>query len=148
MGNGWNNKEHHCYGGCIKDKSEVYHRFKFALCYENIEGLSGYITEKIFDCLVNGVVPVYAGAPDIEEYIPSGAFIRLRDFDNYDQLYEYISSMSEYRYSEYLKCAENIFLPSIVEAFSGKKYADYILLALKKERQFRCHFFFINYLSI
>ena len=37
--------------------------------------MSGYITEKILDCLESGIVPIYAGAPNIDRIIPNDCFI-------------------------------------------------------------------------
>ena len=55
--------------GEVANKSSVLLRAKFAYCYENIYGLTGYVTEKIFDSLMNGCVPVYWGADDIASRI-------------------------------------------------------------------------------
>ncbi|MBA7551029.1 hypothetical protein ES705_43562 [subsurface metagenome] len=38
------------YKGPIKSKREIYKKYKFAICYENARDISGYMTEKIFDC--------------------------------------------------------------------------------------------------
>jgi hypothetical protein len=47
--------------GELADKSSALLRAKFAYCYENIDGLTGYVTDKVFDSLMNGCVPVYWG---------------------------------------------------------------------------------------
>ena len=49
-------------------------------CAWRIRGFAGYISEKIFDCFFAGTVPLYLGAPDIEDYIPADTFIDLRQF--------------------------------------------------------------------
>lgn len=60
--------------GC---KHDLIKQYEFGLCIENMEK-PGYVTEKIFDCLAAGVIPVYLGAPDIEDFVPSNAFVDLR----------------------------------------------------------------------
>jgi hypothetical protein len=77
---------------CI-DKRDTISKYKFSLCLENVV-YPGYITEKIIDCFVAGVVPVYLGAPDIEDFIPKDAFIDLRDFDSFQHLTGYIEQMT------------------------------------------------------
>ncbi len=66
--------------GVVQSKDEVLARAKFALCYENLRGGRGYVTEKLFDCWTNGCVPVYVGASDIAERVPAACYI---DGDRY-----------------------------------------------------------------
>jgi len=61
--------------GTVRSKDDVLRRAKFSLCYENLRGGRGYITEKLFDCMVNGCVPVYAGASDIASRVPAACYI-------------------------------------------------------------------------
>ena len=133
-GTGWNKEEHPCYRGRIDDKSGCYHKYRFALCYENIEGLKGYITEKLLDCLVSGIVPVYAGSTDVSEYVPEECFIRLRDFDDYYELYDYISVMDEETYNSFLESADAFLKSAKSDYFSGSRYARYILDAVSHDK--------------
>ncbi|WP_162784922.1 hypothetical protein [Polynucleobacter necessarius] len=47
------------YRGMLKNKSDALLHTRFAICYENVRDLPGYITEKIFDGFLSGCVPVY-----------------------------------------------------------------------------------------
>ena len=58
-------------------KHELIQQYDFGLCIENMEQ-PGYITEKIFDCLAAGVIPVYLGATDIADFVPPDTFVDLR----------------------------------------------------------------------
>lgn len=58
------------------EKIDVLRRYRFGLCIENT-AMPGYVTEKIIDCLIAGVIPIYAGAPDIEQFVPPECFMRL-----------------------------------------------------------------------
>lgn len=71
-GRGWNTNFGcpHPYRGECADKLATISNYKFALCFEN-GSYPGYITEKIIDCFVAGVIPVYRGAPDTERWIPN-----------------------------------------------------------------------------
>ena len=60
--------------GIVKEKSDVYGKYKFAFCLENSR-VNGYITEKIFDCFQEGIVPIYGGAYNVKSYIPEECFI-------------------------------------------------------------------------
>ena len=80
------------YKGSVKDKYEKLSEYTFALIFENCK-LPGYITEKLFDCLHAGTIPIYLGAPDVAEYIPRDCFIDMRDFTNYQELGGFLKSL-------------------------------------------------------
>ena len=93
------------YGGRVDEKLTTLRKFKFALCYENGRDITGYITEKIFDCLFAGTIPVYWGAENISAYIPEGCYINRAMFKDNEELYKYLKNMSE---GEILKMQHNI----------------------------------------
>lgn len=108
------------YGGVIERKVDYLKYFRFSFAYENIRGLPGYITEKIFDCFHAGVVPIYWGAPNVEKVIPEGCFIDRRDFLTNEELHRFLKKMSAAEYERYL---ENIkaFLHSPQAALFSKE---------------------------
>lgn len=60
----------------IDCKEEGLNDYMFSVTIEN--GLySGYFTEKIIDCFATGTIPVYLGAPDIDEYFDKNGIIQL-----------------------------------------------------------------------
>ena len=82
------------YLGHCPDKLEVLSGYRFSICFENMI-LPGYVTEKIVDCFVAGTVPLYYGAPDIETFVPAGAFVDMRAYNSLDQVNVYLESMNE-----------------------------------------------------
>lgn len=90
------------YRGAVERKRPVLARYKFCICYENVRDVPGYITEKIFDCLFAGTVPVYLGAGNITDYVPAHCFIDRRDFQDYESLYRFMVQMPQQQYEEYL----------------------------------------------
>lgn len=108
------------YRGQIDDnkKLEVLSRYKFAVCFENMTGIDGYITEKIFDCFKAKCVPIYWGANNINKYIPENTYIDFRKFGNYKQLYNYIDSISEKKYNIYI---DNI--TKFMKSYQFKKWS-------------------------
>lgn len=81
--------------GAVDTKTRILPGYRFTLCYENTRGLPGYITEKVFDALRCGSVPVYWGASNIETYIPPAAFVDRRQFRNTRDLLRYLQGMNE-----------------------------------------------------
>lgn len=80
--------------GAVENKMEKLSEYKFSLCFENY-AYPGYVSEKIYDCLAAGSIPVYLGAPDITDFVPGSCFIDFRKFKSYDELNGFLSSMSE-----------------------------------------------------
>jgi hypothetical protein len=80
------------YKGQIKSKSQVLSNYKFSYTYENIEGINGYITEKIFDSFFSLTIPIYRGAKNIKNYIPEEIFIDSNNFDSVEDISNYIQS--------------------------------------------------------
>lgn len=135
-GTGWNKEEHICYQGKCDKKAETYHKYKFAICFENMKNIKGYVTEKILDCLTAGIVPVYAGADNIEEYVPKNCFIDYFQFQDLNDLREYLLNMSEEDYEKYLLAADRFLNSKEIEKFSGKEYAKDVYAILKLESCF------------
>ena len=51
--------------------------YKYVFVTENCLNKNGYISEKIFEVLANGSVPIYLGNKDISDIIPPNLFINL-----------------------------------------------------------------------
>ena len=132
-GVGWQQEGFKCYRGIVERKHEVQSKYKFSLCYENMTGVSGYITEKIFDCLFSGSVPIYWGADNITDYIPKTVFIDRREFSANEELYGYISGMAEEEYKKYLE-AGRAYLDSkeYYEEFSVESYIGRMTEIIRK----------------
>lgn len=117
-------------GPNLKSKHLTLHDYRFCLAYENsIE--PDYISEKIFDCLYAGCVPIYMGAPNITDAIPANTFIDRRHFKTYDEIYKYLSTMTESEFNDYLT-AINAFIhssritPFTAEAFVNNFISSYV----------------------
>lgn len=93
------------YKGRVFSKLEVLRKYRFSICYENVRDIPGYITEKIFDSLFSGCIPVYWGANNVEKYVPKECFVDKRNFQDIDDLYEYMFNFSK---SDYLNFVEKL----------------------------------------
>ncbi len=132
----WEGTDHPCYKGTVEDKAETFHKYKFALCFENTRTKRDYITEKIWDCLNAQIVPIYAGAENIGEYIPKDCYIDFDQFESYDALANFLIEMSEDQYQEYLDAAKKLLHSNVVCKFSGEQYAHDILFAVENKNDF------------
>ncbi|MBS0616521.1 MAG: hypothetical protein JSR58_08225 [Verrucomicrobia bacterium] len=101
--------------------------YRFAVCYEDVGGVKGYITEKIFNTFAAGCVPIYLGATNITDYIPKECFIDRRDFATDEDLYAFIESMDKATYEKYLASIRS-FLGSEKAQLFSKKYFEIVFL--------------------
>ena len=84
------------------EKLAVIRSYRFVVCYENTS-TPGYISEKLFDCLFAGCVPVYLGEPHIERFIPTGCYIDRRKFASDAELADFLLKISYTDYSGYMQ---------------------------------------------
>lgn len=115
------------YKGPVHSKNETLTRYKFAICYENVSGLTGYITEKIFDCFFAGCVPVYWGAANINDYVPQDCFIDRRKFSNHESLHHYLTSMTEAEYILYQKAIQKFLASEAAKLFYAEHFATTVV---------------------
>ncbi|GJX74945.1 putative fucosyltransferase-like protein, partial [Tanacetum coccineum] len=73
------------YGGCHRNrdgnvnKVEALKRYKFSLAFENSDE-EDYVTEKFFQSLVAGTIPVVVGPPNIQDFAPApGSILHIKD---------------------------------------------------------------------
>lgn len=115
------------YKGSVEDKIETMSKYKFCLCFENMHKIDGYITEKIFDALKAGCVPIYLGAENIKKYVPAEAFVDFRDFSNFKKLTAFLQDMTEQQYQGYLH-ARYLFLKNDFKNWDYKHFSDDVFL--------------------
>lgn len=120
------------YRGFAVDKRQKLKEYKFVFAFENAV-FSGYITEKIFDAMFAGCVPIYLGAPDIDKYIPRDCFIDYRNFSNLSDLYQFLSNMDEIRYGDYISNIKKYLLSESYRKFTQEAFAEELLDILMKE---------------
>jgi len=93
----------HSYGACEHNKDwegdsgqdsrkklALQGSYKFCLSFDNTDQ-KDYVSEKFFHALASGCLPVYMGAPNIEEYLPSPeAAILTKNFESPEKLAEHL----------------------------------------------------------
>jgi alpha(1,3/1,4) fucosyltransferase len=120
-GRGWPIKQN-SYRGVVASKELVIRNYRFALCFENMSNVKGYITEKIFDCFSAGVVPIYYGATNISDYIPNSTFIDYRLFNKPEDLFIFIENIDYEEWREYLINGRNFLKSQESAVFSIENY--------------------------
>lgn len=112
------------YRGSVSVKKDILKNYRFCICYENAENFPGYITEKIFDCFIAGVVPVYLGWDGAVLFIPENTFIDKRHFPDYESLYNHLSSMDEEEYNGYLEAIGRFLSSEKAQRFDVSAFVE------------------------
>jgi hypothetical protein len=110
-------------------KVKILSQYKFCLCFENCRA-NGYISEKIIDCLKAHVVPIYYGAPNIQDYIPKNCYLDYRDFVDNQSLLKCISSMSQDTYNQYIENGKRYLKNRFNKLWSEDAFMKVFLQAL------------------
>jgi len=119
------------YRGTVANKWDVYPKYKFGLCYENIQGEPGYVTEKIFDCMRADCVPIYWGADNVTDYVDSGAFIDRRKFKSDQELASFLTTVTKDEYASYQKAITAYLHGDKFKQFLPEAYTETIIKGLK-----------------
>ena len=82
------------YRGLCAFKYELLGRYRYNLVIENSPSELGYITEKIFDALICGCMPIFHGTDKVFEILPKEWFYYLPSLDN-DELHKLNNNIDE-----------------------------------------------------
>jgi len=121
------------YRGAIDTKFEAYGQAKFGICYENTKDLPNYITEKIFDCMMEGCVPIYWGADNVLDFIPRDCFIDRRDFADTADLHGFLQCMDELAYTQYQANIAHFLASSQVKPFQAETFVSKVVSAISQD---------------
>jgi alpha(1,3/1,4) fucosyltransferase len=125
-----------CYRGMAESKSETLSKYRFCIAYENVSGVNGYITEKLFDAFIAGCVPVYFGAPNITAHVPKDCFIDRRDFVSHEDLYSHMKSITDWQFREYIERIEAYLGSEAAKEYTPVHFAETI--SREVVRQLEC----------
>ncbi len=118
--------------GPAVSKSQTMSGYRFAICFENM-ALKGWITEKLFDCLFVGTVPIYLGAPEIQEYVWPECYVDMRKFGSFHELREYIVAMPDNEWNAYRDAARDYLASADFRRFRKEAFADIFLKIIDED---------------
>ncbi len=87
-----------------EDNSEFYSQYKFVICFEN-SFKREYITEKLPNVMLDGPIPIYRGAQNVNEYFDTKSFINYDDYGkSYAKMIEKIIELDQddVKYKEFV----------------------------------------------
>jgi hypothetical protein len=104
-------------------KLDIIKRYPFTIAFENSIA-EDYVTEKFWDPLVAGSVPIYLGAPNVGDNAPGErCYIDARDHDGPRALAEYLLALTRdpAAYAEWLAWKSKPLRPAFVEWLDGQR---------------------------
>lgn len=114
-------------------KLDTISSYKFTIAFENAIARD-YVTEKFYDPLIAGSVPVYLGAPNIRDFAPGeNCFIDASEWDDPESLARHLLDVSrdEASYLSYFEWKKRPFLPKFRELLELQKVHHFVRLCRK-----------------
>ena len=121
--------------GTVERKHEVLDRARFSICYENSRGSPGYMSEKIFDCLTSGCVPVYIGTSHSRPPIPEDCFIDGDQFGTPSDMLAYIERIDAGHFAMYQQCIREFLASDEAQRFTNEHWCETLVTRILSDVQ-------------
>jgi alpha(1,3/1,4) fucosyltransferase len=101
--------------------------YKFYLCYENMNGMKGHISERIFDAFFSGCVPVYWGASNITDFVPKECFVDRREFCSNTELYRFLMNVDRNAFYAYIDAGQKFINSPQMKPYEPRSFGRTIV---------------------
>lgn len=123
----------------LSSKMALYGGYKFVIAFEN-SCATDYVTEKFFDPLLAGAVPVYFGAPNIDEFAPGdNCYVDVRKYKTVEELAAHLQACLDdpVLYAQYQAWRKRPLRPTFIQKAAIQQIHPYIRLCrlVEAERQ-------------
>jgi hypothetical protein len=112
------------------EKLELLQKYRFVLAFENYKGDEGYISEKIFDALYAGAIPIYLGDKKIDSWVDPRCFVDARKFKSLDSLVDFIHECDECTWNTMRYYADQYIMSEKIKLFLPYNYTTTIFKAI------------------
>lgn len=112
-------------------KLDLLQNYRFTIAYENCRNDCGYVSEKMFDAILGGSVPVYLGNERIQEEVPPEAFVDARRFASHLDLVTFIEKMPENQWQRMRDAGAAYLISQAKGRFGSQQYARAIMGAVR-----------------
>jgi hypothetical protein len=111
---------------------EIMAKYRFVVAFENYASDEGYISEKFFDPILAGAVPIYRGDKNILNLVDGECFVDARQFRNHIELLEFARDCPEVEWETMRQAGRKFFKSTRAEVFRPKHFANVMLEAVLK----------------
>jgi len=111
-------------------KTAIYRGYKFVIAFEDAHD-TDYVTEKFFEPLIAGSVPVYLGAPNINDFAPGDhCFVDVRQFESPRRLAHFINNcyQDDQLYAKFFEWKNQPLRPSFLQKAEMQKEHPFVRL--------------------
>jgi hypothetical protein len=112
-------------------KPAILSKYHFCLCFENTHA-ENYVTEKIWDSIVNYCLPVYMGSPWIYKIFPKDSFIDYETLGTPTKLFEFVFAMTPEEWARRLNLCIDVFKKATEQPDSLLPMYDNLFKRLRK----------------
>ena len=119
--------------GFNAEKKSILLNSKFNFCYENVDGLNGYISEKLLDALSCYTVPVYYSSFDIKNIIPEDLYFDARKYPNIESLFADLAVFDNKSYDIWKEKVKEI-LPELRKRHSIENFLSSMKLIINEQQ--------------
>jgi hypothetical protein len=118
------------FGDC--DKLELISNYRFTIAVENFHGKMDYISEKIFEPMMSGSVPVYLGDENILKIIPKETFIDARKFNTQRELLFYLKNITKKDWEKMFNNGQEFIKSKKINEFTTEYFSKKMIIILNK----------------
>jgi len=118
------------------EKLDYLRKYKFVIAFENAID-DDYVTDIFFDPLIAGSVPIYLGAPNIEDFVPGdNCFVDVRKFENTQSLAHFINACyeDEHLYAKFFEWKSQPLKESFLQKIEAQKEHPFVRLCCEVDK--------------
>jgi hypothetical protein len=117
-------------GAFTGQKTTLLARYCFVLAFENMRGDVGYVSEKIFDAIFSGAVPIYLGDERITETVPADCFVDARNFACDADIFDFAANCGESQWLKLRSAGRDFVSSPRMHRFTSEGFAERMLQVL------------------
>ncbi len=123
------------YRGTIGQKLETLAGYRFNFCYENFSSPDGWITEKIFDAMFAGCVPVYWGPGNVGSHIPATCYVDASKLSEPQKVHELLASLDDTQCNDIVESIDSYLRSDQAIEFSVTTFVATVAQHLVKHQE-------------
>ena len=116
-----------------KEKLDFLQNYRFNIAIENTL-IHNYITEKIWDPITVGCLPIYYGNDNIYSIFKQKSFIDTNKFNSFNSLFDYIINMTRQEYLERINSCIETYNRAFNDIDFSKEYHNMVDMIINKIR--------------
>jgi alpha-1,4-fucosyltransferase len=126
----------------FKQKLDVTSRYMFSMAMEN-GYTKDYVSEKVFQALLVGSIPIYQGAENILDFVPNHSIIQTSDFGSAEELSRHLIQITqnETLFDSYMAWKKEEFPKHFIDTYRHSlDNVHCFICQVTVDKKHKCHF--------